>query len=272
MDIDLPADLEAFVTAQVQAGAYANPEAVVLEALQRLRLGEVAETFDAELEAGLIECRGPATALSTIAFHEAGHAVVAVALGRSFVRLSIEPVGAEPRGCRWSPGQPDLWVLIACSLAGAHSQVAHCPNSISPEKLKRFEKRILLPPEHWQSVYSCTGWFSGEQSGSLDFDPIWTLLLREGLPVPRFEPIRVDELIADIDETLWTFFRRKSVGKAVEMIAEALLRDQIIDGAAVDELVKTAKSHLESADYLEIIPPCLRSKVDIMSDPTAVSS
>lgn len=42
MNIALPAELAAFVTAQVQAGSYATPEAVVREALSRFREEEAA--------------------------------------------------------------------------------------------------------------------------------------------------------------------------------------------------------------------------------------
>lgn len=63
MNIALPAELEAFVNAQVQAGAYETPDAVVRDALRRLREEGAAETHDPGLETKLLECKGPVTPL-----------------------------------------------------------------------------------------------------------------------------------------------------------------------------------------------------------------
>lgn len=63
MNIALPAELEAFVKDRVQAGAYETPEAVVREALRRLREEDAAEAHDPGLEAKLLECQGPVTPL-----------------------------------------------------------------------------------------------------------------------------------------------------------------------------------------------------------------
>lgn len=69
MNIALPAELEAFVRSQVQAGSYPTPEAVVRAALSRLRAEEAGDNWveqdTPELEAMLREgARGPFTPLT----------------------------------------------------------------------------------------------------------------------------------------------------------------------------------------------------------------
>lgn len=63
MNIALPAELEAFVHAQVQAGVFSTPDAVVREALQRFRAADAAEQHDPDLEEKLLECQGPVAPL-----------------------------------------------------------------------------------------------------------------------------------------------------------------------------------------------------------------
>lgn len=75
MNIALPAELEAFVNAKVQAGAYPTPDAVVREALSRLREEEGgdnwAEQDTPELAALLREgAKGPFTPLTEANFED----------------------------------------------------------------------------------------------------------------------------------------------------------------------------------------------------------
>jgi ATP-dependent Zn protease len=87
----------------------------------------------------------PKPEAKTIAFHEAGHAVAAVAVHRTFTRLSIVPVNGEPTGCKWANAAVEDWVWIICSLAGARAQVQFCQDSLPAEKLVLFQKSVLLP-------------------------------------------------------------------------------------------------------------------------------
>lgn len=82
MNIALPDELEAFVHAQVQAGAYATPDAVVREALLRLRdddsVGLDLDEDSQEL-AGLLRegGKGPFTPLTDADFENVRRRVLA---------------------------------------------------------------------------------------------------------------------------------------------------------------------------------------------------
>jgi len=82
MNIALPAELEAFITAKVQAGAYATPDDVVREALFRLRdddsSGMDLDKDSPEL-AGLLRegAKGPFTPLTDADFEDIRRRVLA---------------------------------------------------------------------------------------------------------------------------------------------------------------------------------------------------
>lgn len=195
----------------------------------------------------------------TVAFHEAGHAIAAVALQREFIRLSVAPVDGEPTGCKWSNTNVEDWVWIICSLAGPRAQIQFCEDSLLAEKLVLFQNSVLLPSDQW-NVYSHTGWFSGKKGRPLDLDPVLSFLQKpsKDWPVPGLASVTFGELISEAEETLKTFFQRSNVAEAVGLVAEALLKTPVIVEQHLKELVQRIQKRLDKGDCIAILPPCVR--------------
>lgn len=203
-----------------------------------------------------LQSREPRPEATTIAYHEAGHAVAAVATHRTFTRLSIVPVNGEPTGCKWAAKAVADWVWISCALAGPRAQVEFCPASLPDKKLALFRRSVLLRRKDWD-LYSFTGWFSGNPEKPMDLDPVLRLLQRPQWPVPELGAVTFGRLISDVEETLKRFFRRPNTARAVTLVVDRLLQNPVLSEPQVTHVIQRVEQLLAPCDCSAILPPCM---------------
>lgn len=174
-----------------------------------------------------------------LAIHEAGHLVVGVLVGRRPIKVSLDQVDGR-RGCFWELetecGWDDFSDMLSL-LAGPRAQVALLPQSVAPEKLDRFQERIIQPsPSPWQlpeDVYDFTGW-------QHDILPVYEYLRMPDAPADADLPFGTtrSQVVNRAEQVLLNFFVIKEVQRATERIAAILLHARSLDTTDADHIVR----------------------------------
>ena len=147
------------------------------------------------------------------AYHEAGHAVIAIALGRSVQRVSILPKLQTLGRCEFQKGKPrptEDWLEreILISLAGLAAEARHT------------------------GQYSWAG-------ATQDLQSVQRLaVMRAG--ERHYERLQ-KRLLAKVEHML----ERPELWRAVELIASELLKSETISGRAVVHLFEQGKAHAD---------------------------
>lgn len=173
-----------------------------------------------------------------LAVHEAGHLIIGVLVGRRPSHVSLDEVDRR-RGCAWEPGTECGWDDISemlCLLAGPRAQVSLLPHSVNPEKLSRFQERIIQPTQNqWQlpeGIYDCTGWDN-------DVIPVYKFLTMPDIPEDLDLSLGTTrrQVVDRAEERLKRYFSKNEIQRATERIAVSLLASRRVNAPDAVRLV-----------------------------------